>query len=115
MDRGTQALITTIVFTVLAGIFIILRSISRFFIVKRPGVEDYLIIFAFVLSIGLAVDVDLQRDNGLGKHTASLPLHKVENTLKVRQASQLPQKSPIELRTRGLRSTMCLMSCVGCC
>lgn len=91
MDRGTQALITTIVFTVLAGIFIILRSISRFFIVKRPGVEDYLIIFAFVLSIGLAIDVDLQRDNGLGKHTAGLPLHKVENTLKVRQASQLSQ------------------------
>lgn len=83
MDRGTQALITTIVFTVLAGIFIILRSISRFFVVKRPGVEDYLIIFAFILSIGLCINVDLQKDNGLGKHTADLALHQVVTTLKV--------------------------------
>ncbi len=87
MDRGKQALVTTIVFTALAGFFIVLRSVSRFFIVKRPGVEDYLIIFAFILSIGLAVNVDLQRDNGLGKHTADLPLHKVVTTLKVRQES----------------------------
>ena len=98
MDRGTQALITTIVFTTLAGIFIVLRSISRFFIVKRPGVEDYLIIFAFVLSIGLCINVDLQRDNGLGKHTADLSLHRVENTLKVRQAVKHPDTFPLDSR-----------------
>ena len=90
MDRGTQALIATIVFTTLAGIFTILRTISRFFIVKRPGVEDYLIIFAFALSIGLCINVDLQRGNGLGKHPATLPIQKVENTLKVRQTVQDP-------------------------
>ena len=84
MDRGTQALVCAIIFTAVAGIFIILRCISRFLIVKRPGTEDYLILVAFVLSVGLTIDVSLQRDNGLGKHTPSLPPAHVENTLKVK-------------------------------
>lgn len=86
MDRGTQALVTGIVFTVLAALFIVLRCISRFLIVKRPGVEDYMILIALVLSIGLTVNIELQRHNGLGKHTADLPHAHVETTLKVRQA-----------------------------
>ena len=82
MDRGTQALITSIVFTVLSGIFIILRVISKFMVLKRPGPEDYLIVIAFLFSIALTVNVALQNDNGLGSHAGDLPLSKIEMTLK---------------------------------
>jgi hypothetical protein len=83
MNPGTQALVTAIVFTVLALIFIVLRCISRFLITKRPGVEDYLIIAAFFMSIGLTVNIELQRQNGVGQHSADLTGEHIENVLKV--------------------------------
>jgi hypothetical protein len=72
MDRGTQAVVVVTVVTALAGLFIFLRVISRFVIVRAPGAEDYCIILAMVLSIGLAVIVDLQRRNGLGRHAVDV-------------------------------------------
>jgi hypothetical protein len=72
MDRGTQAVVVVTVVTALAGLFIVLRVISRFFVIKSPGTEDYFILVAMLLSIGLAVTVDLQRRNGLGKHAVDV-------------------------------------------
>lgn len=72
MDRGTQAVVVVTVVTALAGLFILLRVISRFVIVRAPGPEDYCIILALVLAIGLAVIVDLQRRSGLGKHAVDV-------------------------------------------
>lgn len=84
MNPGTAALVTAIVFTVLAFVFIVLRCISRFLITKMPGVEDYLIIAAFAMSIGLTVNIELQRQSGVGRHTADLTPEHVEMVLKVR-------------------------------
>ena len=72
MDRGTQAVVVVTVVTSLAGLFIFLRIISRFVVMKSPGIEDYCIIVAMGLSIALAVIVDLQRRNGLGKHVVDV-------------------------------------------
>jgi hypothetical protein len=69
MDRGTQAVVIVTVVTALAGLFIFLRVISRFIVVQSPGAEDYTILLAMLTSIGLAVLVDLQRRNGLGRHS----------------------------------------------
>lgn len=61
MDRGTQSLLTSIVFSGLATIFILIRCISRFLIVKTPGTEDYLIIFALVMSIGTTIVIGYRK------------------------------------------------------
>jgi hypothetical protein len=60
MDKAYQALVVAIIFTALAASFISLRCISRFLIVRKPGAEDYLILVAFVLSIGLTIIVGLR-------------------------------------------------------
>ena len=59
LDRGMQAVVTAIVFTALAFVFIVLRCISRFWVIHQAGTEDYLIIFALVLSIGTTVTIFL--------------------------------------------------------
>lgn len=72
MDRGTQAVVVATVVTALAGLFIVLRAISRFVVIKSAGAEDYCILISMGLAIGLAVIVDLQRQNGLGKHAVDV-------------------------------------------
>jgi len=63
-----QAVVTTVVFNVLAFVFILIRCVSRFVVIKQAGPEDYLIIFAFILSIGLTATIALQKEHGLGRH-----------------------------------------------
>ncbi|KAK5193383.1 hypothetical protein LTR99_006935 [Exophiala xenobiotica] len=68
LERGMQAVVTTVVFNVLAFVFILVRCVSRFIIIKQAGTEDYLILSAFVLSGGLTATIVLQKDHGLGQH-----------------------------------------------
>jgi hypothetical protein len=86
LERGMQAVVTTVVFNVLAFVFILVRCVSRFIIIKQAGTEDYLILSAFVLSIGLTATIVLreyscynpghaatdcctaEKDHGLGQH-----------------------------------------------
>ncbi len=58
-----QAVVTTVVFNVLAFVFILIRCVSRFVVIKQAGPEDYLIIFAFILSIGLTATIALREYN----------------------------------------------------
>jgi hypothetical protein len=46
--RGRQAVEISTTFTVLAAITVSLRLYTRFFLVRCPGVEDYLIVLAMV-------------------------------------------------------------------
>lgn len=46
--RGKQALDVSVAFTVLATISVSLRLYTRWFIVRAPGIEDYLIAVATV-------------------------------------------------------------------
>lgn len=61
LERGTQSVVTAAVFNALALFFILIRCISRFWIVGQVGPEDHLIIFALVLSIGFTVTVALRK------------------------------------------------------
>ena len=60
MERGMQAVVTAAAFNSLAFIFIVIRCISRFWVIHQVGPEDYLIIFALVLSLGLTVTIALR-------------------------------------------------------
>jgi hypothetical protein len=69
LERGTQSAVTAAVFTALAFFSIVIRCISRFWIVGQAGTEDYLIIIALVLSVGFTVTVALRK---LGLEVSSL-------------------------------------------
>jgi hypothetical protein len=46
--RGTSVLAVTIIFLVLATIFVALRVVSRVGIVKKVGLDDYVMLLAWV-------------------------------------------------------------------
>lgn len=50
MSRALSIVTTTSVFNLLSTVFVILRVISRFFILKKPSADDYLIIFGLMMS-----------------------------------------------------------------
>lgn len=47
-SRGPSVLIVTIIFLVLATIFVTLRMISRIWLVKKVNADDYVMLFAWV-------------------------------------------------------------------
>lgn len=53
-------MVSATVVTALAGLFIVLRVISRFFVVRSPGAEDWTILGAMALSVGLNISIDLR-------------------------------------------------------
>ena len=59
MDGAAEAVVTAIILTTLALVVLILRCVSRFVILRRFGLEDYLILFAFVLSSSFTAIVAL--------------------------------------------------------
>ncbi|KAK5044881.1 hypothetical protein LTR84_010419 [Exophiala bonariae] len=87
LDRGTQAVVTASAFTGLALLFVVIRCISRFCVIKQAGTEDYLAIVALILSIGLTVIIGLQRENGLGRHADTVSEEENEMLSKLLYAS----------------------------
>ena len=61
LDRGMQAVVIVTVFNGLAFLFITIRCISRFIVIEQAGPDDYLIIFAVILSIGGTVIIALRK------------------------------------------------------
>jgi hypothetical protein len=50
-SRGPAVLIVTVIMMVLATIFVVLRMISRFGIVKRITLDDYFMMLAWVREV----------------------------------------------------------------
>ncbi|KAL9111934.1 MAG: hypothetical protein Q9227_003784 [Pyrenula ochraceoflavens] len=67
-NRGGEAVVTAIVFNVIAAALVILRWVSRVAVLRNPGIDDYLVIISLILSIGLTVCIVIQKNNGLGRH-----------------------------------------------
>ncbi|KAK3942531.1 hypothetical protein QBC46DRAFT_362537 [Diplogelasinospora grovesii] len=65
-QRQDGLVITSVVMTAMAGIFVCLRCISRFYLIRNPGPDDYLIIGATIFTIGYVVDIFVLRANHLG-------------------------------------------------
>jgi hypothetical protein len=60
LDRGMQAVVTASAFTGVALLFVAIRCISRFCVIKQAGTEDYLAVVAVLLSIATTVIIGLR-------------------------------------------------------
>lgn len=59
---------TAIAFTVASSLVVLLRIYTRYCIVRSPGIDDYTMVIANVLAIGVTITTILQAENGLGRH-----------------------------------------------
>ncbi|EPE05187.1 hypothetical protein F503_03792 [Ophiostoma piceae UAMH 11346] len=59
---------TSVAFTVASSLVVLLRIYTRFVIVHSLGIDDYTMVAAAVLAVGVTVVTILQAQNGLGHH-----------------------------------------------
>ncbi|KAK0720169.1 integral membrane protein [Lasiosphaeris hirsuta] len=67
-DRRRQdgLIITSVVMTTMAGLFVIFRCISRFILIRNPGPDDYFMLAALLLTVGYVVEIFILKANHLG-------------------------------------------------
>ncbi|KAI8935525.1 hypothetical protein NX059_008095 [Plenodomus lindquistii] len=85
--RGRQALDVSAAFTGIATIVVVMRLYTRFFLVRCPGVEDYCILLAMLVSIGFTACLGYQASQGMGRHIEDVSQEQSRNTLKAFWAS----------------------------
>jgi fucose permease len=71
--RSESVLSVTIVFVVLCTIFVGLRMVSRAAIVKKVTLDDYFIVLAWAIAVGLSSAICFGCAWGLGRHEHSIP------------------------------------------
>ncbi|KAK0643079.1 hypothetical protein B0T16DRAFT_176632 [Cercophora newfieldiana] len=59
-------IITAVVMTVIAATFVIMRSTSRFIVIRNSGVDDYLALAAMTLTICYVIMLFILRENHIG-------------------------------------------------
>ncbi|KAF7589654.1 hypothetical protein BBP40_003988 [Aspergillus hancockii] len=67
-DRRPEVLVVSIVFFVIASIFVALRFVSRVFIVKKVGLHDWLMLLAWIIDFGFSFSLFYATSKGLGLH-----------------------------------------------
>ncbi|QGA13596.1 hypothetical protein EYB26_001246 [Talaromyces marneffei] len=72
-SRATPTLVVTIVFFVLASIFVALRFVSRVGVVRKVVLHDYLILLAWVIDFGFVFAICYGTTKGLGLHQQDVP------------------------------------------
>ncbi|KAK0652601.1 hypothetical protein B0T16DRAFT_321975 [Cercophora newfieldiana] len=87
--RQDGLLITTVVMTAMAGIFVLLRCISRFLIIRTPGLDDYFIIGAMALTFGYLANLFILKQNHLGFPITMLTPDNMVTFIKVTLAIQV--------------------------
>ncbi|OAG04340.1 uncharacterized protein CC84DRAFT_1120685, partial [Paraphaeosphaeria sporulosa] len=85
--RGRQAIDVSAAFTGIAAVLVILRLYTRFFLIRCPGLEDYMITIAMASSIGLTICIALQVHWGMGQHVTEIDPDNTVKTLKAFWAS----------------------------
>ena len=70
-DRGPAVFVVTVALLVLATVFTVLRIISKWVVVKRPTMDDWFTVLAWVFCVALSVSVMAGTRVGLGKPDAS--------------------------------------------
>ncbi|KAK3328240.1 hypothetical protein B0T19DRAFT_185595 [Cercophora scortea] len=88
-QRQNGLIITSVIMTTLATIFVVLRCISRFVIIKNPGLDDYFIAGALVFTIGYLIDIFILRNNHLGFPMTMLTPDNMTNFIKTTLAVQV--------------------------
>jgi uncharacterized membrane protein YdjX (TVP38/TMEM64 family) len=71
--RGPAVLAVTAATLACCTVFVILRLISRFGIVRKPGYDDYFMILAWVLAFGTSFTICYGTAFGLGRHEENIP------------------------------------------
>ena len=72
-SRGPAVRATAAATLVFCSVFVILRLMSRFFVVKKPGWDDYTMIAAWVLAFGASFSIIFGTTKGLGRHQDYIP------------------------------------------
>ncbi|KAJ5570470.1 Major facilitator superfamily domain general substrate transporter [Penicillium hispanicum] len=67
--RRPATLGVSVTFFVIASIFVVLRFISRVFVVRKVGLHDYLMLVAWVVDFGFSFSLFYATKNGLGLHS----------------------------------------------
>jgi ABC-type multidrug transport system permease subunit len=73
-SRGPVVLAVTAATLVCSTLFVILRLVSRFAIVRKPGIDDYFMIVAWILAFGTSFSICYGTSVGLGRHARDIPL-----------------------------------------
>ena len=71
--RSQTTLAVTISMLVVCTVFVGLRMLSRVAIVKKVTVDDYFMLLAWVITVGLCTSICLGTVNGLGRHERHVP------------------------------------------
>ncbi|XRM47309.1 hypothetical protein ABZX51_010295 [Aspergillus tubingensis] len=71
-DQRPEVLTVSIVFFVIATVFVALRFISRIFIVQKVALHDYLMLLAWVLDFGFSFSLFYATHKGLGLHDSDI-------------------------------------------
>ncbi|KAH6639634.1 major facilitator superfamily domain-containing protein [Boeremia exigua] len=71
-SRGPAVRATSAATLVLCSVFVILRLMSRFLVVKKPGWDDYTMIAAWLLAFGATFSIIFGTTKGLGRHQAHI-------------------------------------------
>ncbi|KAK6517555.1 hypothetical protein TWF281_004205 [Arthrobotrys megalospora] len=86
-NRGPMTAAIVITFTAFALVIVTLRTVTRFIIIRRPGLEDYFLIVAMAAAIVTAVCQVFQVQYGTGRHFAEVDLADWSTSLKYLFAS----------------------------
>ncbi|KAK3681465.1 major facilitator superfamily domain-containing protein [Podospora appendiculata] len=71
-DRGPAVFTVTTVTMILATVFVAARMVTRIGIVRRVAWDDYIIMLAWLLAVGLGLTINLGTTKGLGRHDADI-------------------------------------------
>lgn len=72
-SRGPAVLAVTATTIACCTVFVVLRLISRFVIVRKAGLDDYFMILAWVLAFGTSFSICYGTFVGLGRHERDIP------------------------------------------
>lgn len=83
-NTGSVTFVVSVVFTVFSAIFLALRMLTRYGIVRNFGPEDWLILVAFVFSVGLTATIGMEVHYGQGHHVDTISPENLIHILQVR-------------------------------
>ncbi|KAL1968773.1 hypothetical protein VTN77DRAFT_1134 [Rasamsonia byssochlamydoides] len=72
-DRSTAVMVVTIIFFVLASVFVALRFISRWGIVRRIALHDHVMLLAWIIDFGFTFSICYATTKGLGLPNVDVP------------------------------------------
>lgn len=74
-NRGPVVLAVTAATLSICSVFVACRLMSRFWVVRKPGWDDYTIALAWILAFGTSFSICYGTTKGLGRHQVDVPDH----------------------------------------